>query len=519
MAERSTSGGWLPLVPRVLEIGSALILAVALVQVHAVLAPYAEDDAYIHLRIARNYLATGEPFYNHGEPVMVSSSPIWILLIAGLWRLVGVSLAAVAWVNLGCTVGVSLIGAWLTRKCAPSTPALLSVPTMWLLSGVLLPASCGLMESPLALLLLLAGSSAHFSEVRSKTRTKGILSGVLCGLAAGTRIEFLPVVLLLFGIRAFQTKSATWDTWSGFTLLVVGWGAWCYFWFGTVIPHAAVAKSIAYSISSTEALTNIAIRYWGERLFVRAPLAVLSHGVVLLAFIPILFGAVWRVVALRYLLVPSVVLLLGYTARGVLIECWYVPLYTVPIVILVIGALGTASTCLSRTVVFVALAPLLLSSFLEFSSLSGSAEKSALYERGVRTRLLFGIGHGLSQHHPHARVMAPEIGALGFTFEGQILDGMGLASPAALRFHPLRVPEERSSGASGALPSRYVDLERPDFVVGLEGFLDDFSRSAVATKYRRKDFPLSYLEPSGTETHVELWRSKAVLVFEREENT
>jgi len=39
------------------------------------------DDAYIHLRIAHNMIRTGHPYFNLGERVMVTSSPVWTLLL------------------------------------------------------------------------------------------------------------------------------------------------------------------------------------------------------------------------------------------------------------------------------------------------------------------------------------------------------------------------------------------------------------------------------------------------------
>jgi hypothetical protein len=40
------------------------------------------DDAYIHMRIAHNLLRTGHPYFNPGERVMVTSSPVWTLLLS-----------------------------------------------------------------------------------------------------------------------------------------------------------------------------------------------------------------------------------------------------------------------------------------------------------------------------------------------------------------------------------------------------------------------------------------------------
>jgi hypothetical protein len=41
----------------------------------------AADDSYIHLRIATHLMTTGHGYFNLGEKVMVTSSPVWTLLL------------------------------------------------------------------------------------------------------------------------------------------------------------------------------------------------------------------------------------------------------------------------------------------------------------------------------------------------------------------------------------------------------------------------------------------------------
>ena len=43
------------------------------------------------------------------------------------------------------------------------------------------------------------------------------------------------------------------------------------------------------------------------------------------------------------------------------------------------------------------------------------------------------------------------------SFPGRILDAAGLASKDALKFHPLKIPQERERGDLGAIPPRYVE--------------------------------------------------------------
>src|SRR5574344_480421 len=51
---------------------------------------YTLDDAYIHIALAKNLAATGVWGVRPDEYAFCSSSPLWTLLLAGIYRLVGV---------------------------------------------------------------------------------------------------------------------------------------------------------------------------------------------------------------------------------------------------------------------------------------------------------------------------------------------------------------------------------------------------------------------------------------------
>src|SRR3990167_544049 len=74
---------------------------------HISLLDYAQDDAYIHFRIAGNFIEFGGPYFNAGEKVMVTSSPVWTLLLIFLFAHTGVS-----------PLAVSILNALLTTSCA-----------------------------------------------------------------------------------------------------------------------------------------------------------------------------------------------------------------------------------------------------------------------------------------------------------------------------------------------------------------------------------------------------------------
>ena len=66
-----------------------LIPLLLLILYRLLLAPYISDDAYISLRVASN-LAQGYGFaFNPGDPVYVTTSPLWVMLLAGVQFITG----------------------------------------------------------------------------------------------------------------------------------------------------------------------------------------------------------------------------------------------------------------------------------------------------------------------------------------------------------------------------------------------------------------------------------------------
>ena len=93
----------------------ATLVALSVV-LHVGLSSWPFDDAFIHLRVAERLLDTGEPFYNPGERVMASSSPVWTLLLAGLFALLPREPSVVAGLNaLLCGLGAGIFAA-LSRR-------------------------------------------------------------------------------------------------------------------------------------------------------------------------------------------------------------------------------------------------------------------------------------------------------------------------------------------------------------------------------------------------------------------
>jgi len=99
---------------------------------------------------------------------------------------------------------------------------------------------------------------------------------------------------------------------------------------------------------------------------------------------------------------------------------------------------------------------------------------------------------------PAERVCLSEIGALGYYYHGRVLDGLGLVSPEALRYHPTALRPSLLSGdvreqiqpadapRAGALPPALVHDLRPEYVVSM----DIFAESLFADPWFQQHYAL-----------------------------
>jgi len=60
---------------------------------------------------------------------------------------------------------------------------------------------------------------------------------------------------------------------------------------------------------------------------------------------------------------------------------------------------------------------------------------------------------------------------------------MGLVSPGALKYHPMKVPQERRSGLLGSIPPAYVSEVNPDIIVSYDFYMDALFKSKIIDNY------------------------------------
>ena len=485
-----------------------------------ILSAYPFDDAYIHLRLARNLAIFGEPYFNLGERVMSGSSPLWLLWLAAVIRVTGHGSTIVAVATECLVIAAVFVTAegFLAHACGRRWQTFVAALVVSILA---LPSAGGLMETPLAIALFFGGLWAY--------RWGGFVSaGVLLGLASAVRLEMvLPAVGALVLAPDARARGR----------LVVGMGpvwlaqtAGLYLAFGAFLPHAMVAKAIVYQLDRSDLLT-MGPQELGRRT-----------GACLVSILGLTtaFGAARllpracrrgdNLSAASLLLAALPLGLLGiYFVRVPLIFPWYWTLSVGPMALFAadqwtattsVTASRTSRTRIVQAASAVAILLLAWSSVLSVESAScGRLERSPWVMENARTRTYLNIGSLLAERCPGATVGAAEIGALGWTYPGKILDGAGLASPEVLPYHPLRVPDERPSGGVGAIPGRAFAALRPDVVVSMDLFAVDFVRKS-ATLAGLSDYVLWWKEPvfaRGLAATLPggLWGSRWTAVFAR----
>jgi hypothetical protein len=214
-------------------------------------------------------------------------------------------------------------------------------------------------------------------------------------------------------------------------------------------------------------------------------------------------------------------LLLGlYLVTRTFLFQWYIPMILVPL------AVGMC-VVLPRKKMYAALLLLMAVHRIPVSAVReayGVLERDPAQYRhfteGARVRQYLHIGTELSSLFPNAALMTPEVGALGWTFGGRIIDAAGLISPECLKYHPMKVPEERSRGSIGAIPPQAVRDLSPQLVVSMEVFSEAFRRELAAGRlggyHLLNNYPvLNEADSARSGRHV-LWGSRNTQVYIRE---
>ncbi len=252
---------------------SRLVLVAAALLPHAIKAVYYPsypgfDDAFIHLRIAEN-VALGRGWgVNAFEPINVSSSPLFTLLLTfGRW----LTTADIAFGMVASAVATSAAVAAaysLTRMTGSSAKLALLPPLVFATNVHLWRWNATVMEPTLACLMLALAIAAFF-RAQAGPPVRFTLFGLAVGLAFVTRFELgllLPAgAIALFPAAAAGPANRAWFlrqcgwTLLGFLPLAVAWIVFGWVAFGAILPTTFHSKAASMSLPNVATVRSIAM--------------------------------------------------------------------------------------------------------------------------------------------------------------------------------------------------------------------------------------------------------------------
>lgn len=460
----------------------ALLSALVTFYVSYRLSVLAADDSYIHRRIAANLVHSGYAYFNLGQRVMATSSPFWTGLLALNFYLLP-HLNLIPFYEAVCT-GMGCYASYLlSKQCASSWTlgkfargVYIFLPPL-LTFCLLLRSSVEQMETPFALALLIWAFYAILRE-----RFWGIS---LLVLAAFTRYEFF-ATLLITAIALMWMRKLSKVAGGAAIAVAIACATWIYCQYHTLVPNTVRAKTAGYTISRSVTLHGLDVR--------PASTILLVIGLFLLA------AGTIRMRRGSAPLVPSLLALTGlataalYIFKTTYIFPWYVPVSLLPLGI-GISLLGIGR----RRLIFRVGTVFILSGLIAvsvkgnviavFAAVKGEPWRDVEDVPGLRVGEYEKIGRAIYSACPDGRLMTSEVGGLGIGFKGEILDGFGLISPAAIKYHPMKIPSERSSGELGAIPTGYVREELPDVIVSYPLYAEDVLRQKESLGYIDLTYP------------------------------
>lgn len=169
---------------------------------------FVPDDLYIHARIALHLTATGHGWFNSGERVMVTSSPLWTVLLSTCIYLFGehpltIPLLNAVFVSLAWALASSILIISSGTQATARKRTLIYIAVFVTSVGLLAGTSVGQMETVLAICLFLAGITASLAGSQWDL--------TLFVLAALTRYEMVLGVLAFFvvalALRRLRARS------------------------------------------------------------------------------------------------------------------------------------------------------------------------------------------------------------------------------------------------------------------------------------------------------------------------
>lgn len=369
---------------------------------------YSQDDVYITYRYSRN-IALGNGFvFNLGERVQGTTTPLFALLMAGVYFLThdlvhagnitsAISLLGVCLITL--RLGNKIGGVWLGAGGA----LMLALNTLFYISF-------GMETLTYTFLLVAAFWFAYHN--------KDFFAGVCVGLLTVTRADGIIAAVVLALTALIVRKRIPWRGGITAVLIIAAWYFFAWAYFGSPLPQTFNAK---VGLFSGITLITDGID-WFQRLYLNgSPLY----------FIAPTFWIVGVIASARdrnfafILCVWSIIYLGAYTALNVSAFWYYPPLLPAIVITMGYGAMKIARWIRSRQI-RIAASALILALLLV-----GQARTAIAYS-GAPTRIETYrlVGEWLARHTPKdSLVLVGDLGVVSWYSDRPTIDVPGLVVP------------------------------------------------------------------------------------------
>ena len=383
---------------------------------------YTQDDVYITYTYSRN-LAEGQGFvFNPGEHVQGTTTPLYTLLMAAVYRITPDLLHAGNLISAACLAGIvfslaHLLRQHLSRYAQAGLVLLLaSAPIVYvsfgmetLLYSLMLCVACLLWASGHRRSAMLAAAGLTW------LRADGIvLGGTLGLLALGEGIAAARRGEIGWG-RAFP-----WDLAAIYALGIAPWFGFAWLYFGSPLPNTFAAKQAM--LSGLLWWTDGA--GWWRSFYGNNALSLLA-----VPLIGVGLWRAWRIPRLRPLAAWPVLYVIGYTALNVTAFWYYTPLTLILIALAALGGQTVAARLIRRgaprrAVIAAGGGLILLSTVLGVANALGYAPPPPR----IATYTL--AGQWIAAHtDPEATLMVGDLGIVGYYAHRATLDTPGLIVP------------------------------------------------------------------------------------------
>jgi len=484
---------------------------------HLRLREFAFDDAYIHFRVARNFVETGYPYYNANDILKVSTNTAWMLLLTLLYSSLQLfhlqeSLPLfVSILNSLCTFFCLLIYLKLVEKIVEKNVSFTQKSILFIsFFGLLLPSSIGLMETPISLLVFGLGLLLLMSQKP--------IGGLFIGISIYFRIEMLIPALFVF-LFLLLKKQLNWKPIVWGLIGVLPFLVFDLYCFGTIIPQSVIAKPVVYDLKRSQTLSTI--------LFTSIPPTNLFDSTALNAVIFVVL-----IILVFYTLIKQkntyldwtlffwgwgISIIFFYLVGKAFVFEWYQALYTIPMFLSCFTLYEKTKIKVIKIHLIVFTVILSIGLFSTLLASLGQYQRYSYFVGGSRVKTYLNVGKILYSEYPDSELLTSEIGGLGYSFKGKIIDAAGLATNQALDFHPMLIPQERSSEGIGAIPPAFVRQIKPDLIVSYEHFIEALLKDKIVDEYSEIIVPAFLPEDERFSVGKTIWGSKYLRIYIRKD--